>query len=439
MLRAVFSSIAWLAVFCGAIIFPTLLFLSGDTPPGRPFWIEFGVMLGFAMLMTLSIQFLLTSRFRRIGKPFGTDTVLQFHRYLGILLLCFLLGHPLVLIFTEPKYLEYFDPRVNFLRAIFLIMATIAIILLVVLSLWRKKIKLGYEWWRITHALLATGVVVVGMAHSWQVEHYVQGLAKRILLITIGGGAILTLAYVRLWRPLQMRKRPYKIVEIRNELGDSSTIAVEPVGHRGITFRSGQYAWLTLGDSPFKLQQNPYSFSSSALDAPEKVEFTAKVLGDFSEKLVNAASGDTIYLEGPYGLFCLGDDAPGAIFIMGGIGITPAMSILRTLRDRNDPRPLILIYGNTCAAEIAFRSELEELERLLNLQVIHVLNEPDDDWQGERGYIDRDLLGRNLPAETRDFSVFICGPEPMMDSAEDGVLELNFGLHQIRAERFDIV
>lgn len=430
---------AWLGLYVGMVVLPTLPFLLGDAPPGRGFWLELGVLLGFALLLMIALQFLLTGRFSRVGNPFGIDMVIQFHRHAGILLLGVLVAHPLIPILVDSKYLEFFDPRVNFLRAVFLILASIAMLLLMVLSLWRTAFGLSYEWWRITHAALAAMVVVIGMAHAWQVGHYVQGWQKRMLLLMIGGAALGLLVHVRLVRPWQLKRRPYRVVEVRQERGESTTVALEPVGHPGMRFRSGQYAWLTLGETPFTLQQHPFSFSSSDQDAPGRIEFTAKETGDFTRDLVQVDVGTPAFLEGPYGVFVVPDDAPGGVFIMGGIGVTPAISMLRSLRDRADQRPWLLIYGNSTLQETAFRRELQSLQQDLDLRVVHVLSDPPADWQGETGYIDRELLQRHLVDPFPTFSIFICGPEPMMDSAETALLELGIPLEQMRAERFNMV
>lgn len=438
MFHAIINGTIWLSIYFGIVILAILVFLAGDVPPPRTFWIEFGVLLGFALILTMSLQFFLTSRFRGVGSPFGTDAVLQFHRYAGILLLVFLVGHPVILFLADSDYLKFLDPRENAPRAITLLLASIAMTLVVVLSLWRKPFGLSYEWWRVSHGLLSVGVVLVGIAHAWQVEHYVQGWGKRGLLVLIGGSALLSYIYVRGVRPWKMRRHPYRVAEVREERGKAATIALEPVGHTGMTFRAGQYAWLTLGDSPFTLQQNPYSFSSSDHLSPQRLEFTAKELGDFSERIINAAVGTSAFLEGPYGSFCLDDDSPGAIFIMGGIGVTPAMSILRSARDRRDQRPILLIYGNAKWEEVAFRRELELLQQQINLRVVHVLSDAGSDWQGETGYISQETLQRHIGDQERDYPFFVCGPEPMMDSVEKALLTMGVPLHHIRAERFDI-
>jgi ferredoxin-NADP reductase len=67
---------------------------------------------------------------------------------------------------------------------------------------------------------------------------------------------------------------------------------------------------------------------------------------------------------------------------MGGIGVTPAISMLRTLADKKDKRKCILIYGNENEQKIPFKRDLEILEEQLNIKVVHVLQDPREDGKG---------------------------------------------------------
>ena len=81
-----------------------------------------------------------------------------------------------------------------------------------------------------------------------------------------------------------------------------------------------------------------------------------------------------------YDLAAIDNKAAGCVFVAGGVGITPVMSMLRTLADRGDERPLLLIYGSKDWDSITFREELDELKKRLNLQVEHVLTDPPPGW-----------------------------------------------------------
>jgi predicted ferric reductase len=275
-------------VLVGILPLGIAYFVAADE--GRGFWIEFGVGLGMVAFALLGMQFITTARFRWVAPSVGSDAVIYFHRRAGILLLLIFLGHPLILFAADPEYLAYLDPRENFLRAVSLIAATIAMLLVVILPLCGLRFGLSYEWWRLTHGLLAAAVLAVGLAHSLMVGHYVSGLAVQatwvaVTLITIG-----LLVHVRVVKPFRMRRKPYRVAEVIPERGDVYVLALEPDGHDGMTFAAGQYAWLTLGETPFSLQQHPFSMSSSAT-VRERIEFAIKEAGDFTSTIKDVRPG----------------------------------------------------------------------------------------------------------------------------------------------------
>lgn len=101
-----------------------------------------------------------------------------------------------------------------------------------------------------------------------------------------------------------------------------------------------------------------------------------------------------------------------------GIGTTPIMSILHTLKERNDERTSTLIFGNASKKLTPFYDELKMLEAESNLKVMHVFEDPDDDWDGDTGYITPEMIRKHLPEEITNCDYFICGTAPMMDVAE---------------------
>jgi ferredoxin-NADP reductase len=121
------------------------------------------------------------------------------------------------------------------------------------------------------------------------------------------------------------------------------------------------------------------------------------------------------------------------------VGIAGLISMIRTLADREDVRPVLLVYANRDWDSVAFRDELERLEDRLNLTVVHVLERPPQDWTGETGYVTAEVLARHLPAGYRRFQFFICGPDPMMDAAEAALLKLDVPPERVHTERFDMV
>jgi predicted ferric reductase len=428
----------WVGLYLVLAALPLLLALVAPLPPARGFWIEFGVGLGFVGLAMLGLQFALTARFRQIAAPFGIDTMLHFHRQAGLVAFGFVLAHPLILLLARPGYLAFLDPRDSFARAFALWAVLGSLVLLISLTLWRRTVRLAYEWWRLSHGVLALFVVFIGLVHVLRVGYYVSVPWKQVVWVGLSGGAILLLLYARVYKPLRLRRTPWRVAEVRRERGRSWTVALEPEGHPGLRFTAGQFAWVTFGDSPFSLEQHPFSFSSSA-DLDARLEFTIRELGDFTDRIGAVEPGTRAFVEGPYGAFTLPDDSPGAVFIAGGVGVTPVMSILRTLRDRGDRRPLTLIYGHSREENITFREELEEMKREMQLEVVHVLHAPSDEWTGETGLVDAAVIDRHVPADPgANLEYFVCGPEPMMDIVETHLAERGIPIGRIRSERFDI-
>jgi len=146
-----------------------------------------------------------------------------------------------------------------------------------------------------------------------------------------------------------------------------------------------------------------------------------------------------VYLDGPYGIFSIDRHVgPGYVFLAGGVGITPLMSQLRTMADRGDKRPVLLLYGNPAWDSITFREELGELQRRMNLQVVHVLEKPAADWQGEKGFITAGLLDRYLPANRQDLQYMMCGPLPMIVAVERALTKVGISLSKVHSERYEM-
>ncbi len=432
LLRAFF----WTALYLLLALLPLSLAMLGERPEGRGFWIELGVGLGLVGYVMLGLQFATTSRFGWVMPYFGTDAEVRFHRIAAMLAVGFVLLHPVVLFLANSEFLDFLNPWSNLPRAVSLVVVVIALVLLIVLSLWRLTFRLNYEWWRLSHGGLAVLVILIGLAHGLQVEHYVSGFWKRAAWVI---AAVIPLG---LWgisrgvKPLRFARQPWKVVEVHPESPDVHRLVLEPDGHSGIHFRAGQYAWLTVNESPWTLQQHPFSFLSSD-QSPDRVEFGIKALGDFTETVGDISPGKRAYLEGPYGSFRIDSDADGAIFIVGGIGVTPVMSILKSCRDRMDSRPFWLLYANPSWEEIPFRKELERIARDFRLTIVHVLESPPDGWQGETGIVTKELLERQIAKTSLENPRYLtCGPDPMMDVVEASLIQLGVPHFRFVSERF---
>jgi predicted ferric reductase len=172
------------------------------------------------------------------------------------------------------------------------------------------------------------------------------------------------------------------VAEVRAERGRVWTLVLEPADGGSLRFAPGQFAWLSLRASPFAMREHPFSIASSA-ERPTAHRLVDQGAWRLHVDHQGRQVGETRLDRRPYGTFGI-DEHPGAagyVFIAGGIGIAPIMSMLRTLADRGDRRPLLLFYGNRAWERVAFREELEALAQRLDLRVVHVLLEPPADWR----------------------------------------------------------
>jgi len=436
-MTAVVRGIAWLGILIGICVAPLAFALMSTNRPGLGFWTDFSVALGFVGLALMGIEFALVARIKAVAEPFGTDALVDFHRQIGYAGLAFVLIH--VALSAELGKVKSFTPAETPSRVWFGAVAAAALVVLVATSVWRRRMRLSYEIWQILHAVLAAIAVVAALVHVLLVNYYVDTVWKQVLWSLMTAAFIWLLVWVRLLRPLQIRRRPWTVERIRPERDNTTVLTLRPAGHDGLRFEPGQFAWITVGRSPFSVTSHPFSLCSSA-ETSGSVEVAIKDAGDFSSSVATVNPGTEVYLDGPHGVFSI-DEYEGAGFclIAGGVGIAPALSMLETLADRGDVRPVVLFAGNRKWDSIIFRDRIDELTARLNLKVVHVLEEPPPDWTAETGYLDADILTRHLPVGYQRFQFFACGPNPMLDAVETALVEIGTPADRIHTERFDWV
>jgi predicted ferric reductase len=433
----------WIGLYLMLTLLPLLILLLYPPSPAngdRGWWVEFSVALGFIGLAMLALQFALTARINRIEASYGVDIILQFHRYISLVAVGFMLLHPLILFVNDPETLALLNFFEAPWRARAAVLGTLALLALVITSIWRKRLKIPYETWRILHGILAVAALILGLAHALGVANYLSLFWKIVLWSGLAAIALWLLVYVRVVKPWFMLKRPYLVETVIPQRGDVWSLVLRPHGHEGMPFQPGQFAWITLDISPFRMREHPFSMSSSA-EQPDRLEFGIKALGDFTKTIKDIKPGTKAYLDGPYGVFTIDryEDAAGFVLIAGGIGITPMMSMLVTHADRQDERPFLLIYANQTWEDVTFREELEALQKKLDLTIVHVLRKPPKDWSGETGYVDQELLARHIPKRRGNRQYFICASPKMMDQVESALHSLEVPIDHVHMEHFNLV
>jgi predicted ferric reductase len=438
-IKPIASASVWIALYLLLIVAPLLVLLVGETPRGGGFWWDFALALGYSALAMMGVQFWLTARFKRASAPFGIDVIYVFHRYLATIACAFLLLHVVILLWFHPAAIGRIDPRYAPGYMTLGWLAALAFLTLIVSSLWRKRLRIEYDHWRHWHGALAVLGILFGMLHALGSGSFLNSPLKRWLWGALALSWLGLFLWVRLLRPLLLLRHPYRVVEVRREPGRNWSLLLQPERPPRLTHQPGQFAWLSLRASPLAQREHPFSIASSPTqDGP--LRFAIKELGDFTSTIGSIGVGEIAYVDGPYGNFSIDShpEAAGYVFVAGGVGIAPVMSMLEALADRGDRRPLLLFYGNRCWDRVVFREALDALRQRLDLRVVHVLGEPPEGWTGERGVIDLEVMRRHLPADATGLHFFVCGPNPMIRLVERNLAALGLPLRQLHSEIFDL-
>lgn len=432
-----FKSLIWASLFVLASVIPLLVLVIEIGPSKISFWWDFSVALGIGATTLVFLMPVLTARFELISGPFGIDIIYYFHRQMAYVIAYLVVAHPVILFSIEPLLIyELYQP----LSSVMLsgLIAALAIITQIVISIGRSWLNIEYDNWRLMHIILAVTALVSILFHIRSVNYYTGTELQAGVLTIFAVIWFFSLVYVRIFRPIRQIQHPYYVDSVENIGSNTWELNLTPGNKDGIRFDAGQFAWITIGNSPFALREHPFSFSSSAED--QKLTFSIKELGDFSSTIKFQKSGTKVYVDGPYGVFTYQRyPAPGYVFIAGGIGIAPMMSMLRTMADRGLNQELLLFYGSRSEETAVFSRDLENLKSKLNLRVIQVFHEPSDSWEGDKGMVDYSLLSKYLTGAHQHYHYFVCGPELMMRSVEDTLRKIGISNKNIHSEIFNLV
>jgi len=430
----------WLAFYILMVFLPMVLLMIFPRPEGREFLREVSVSLGFLAMALLGLQTIPTSRLKFFTKAFPMETLYDIHHKLSIFTFIIAMVHPVLLFINNPETLRLLNFFQAPTRAQAALLSVLAMFVLVITSIWREVLKMKYDVWRWIHDGLAFLAIGLGLYHMFKVNYYMSLTYQKVIWLVLTGIWVLIILYIRVAKPFIMLKRPYKVEKVVEERGDSWTLWLRPDGHKGFHFQSGQFAWIT-NESPFIFRENPFSFSTSSDRDDDLIGFTIKELGDFTSTVKQFEPGDTIYVDGPYGTFNLDEHYDNRlVLIAGGIGSAPVLSILRTMRDRGREKPVIFFYGNPTRDDIIYREELEKLKEEVNLKVVHVLERPPEDWEGESGFITAEILSKHLPEDYQqwEYLFFLCGPMPMIRAVEGALSKMDVSSARIFSEKYEM-
>lgn len=140
--------------------------------------------------------------------------------------------------------------------------------------------------------------------------------------------------------------------------------------------------------------------------------------------------GDSVGMRGPKGNFEYRCNMVREIgMIAGGTGITPMLQIIRRVcNDPNDKTKISLIFANVTEDDILLKDELDKIaqDAPANFQVHYVLERPPENWNGETGFVTKEMIEKYIPKPANDIKVLLCGPLPMVKAMTAATNELGY-------------
>lgn len=417
---------ALLAVYLGFFVAGIFLTLGEFTT--KVSFYEWGQIFGTLSLTGLALQLWMGARVKFIEEGVGLDKIMRFHSLNGKLTFLFVLLHPLFIF--VPLMLGGL-PAADIVKSYTIfhwmgISAFWLIILTLITTLYQASLKINYEHWKIihrvgyliiflgfTHALFAgSDIVTRGPLYYWW---------WFLMIMTVGA-----VVYRYGVRNIALRDNLYKVINVVKESPDVRSIVMEPIGKKVMSYFPGQFAFVRFYSQSVPSEEHHFTLSSY----PQKnsISFTVKELGDYTKMLGSLKKGDTARIEGPFGVFSNEGMTGPFVFIAGGIGITPIMSMVRAMRDSGKKENALLIYAAKTESELVFKKELDELAKKAKwFRVVYKVGD----------HVDSEFLKK----EVKDFNTpkfFICGPNAMMKSIEKLLLENGTPKEVIFTEKFSL-
>lgn len=393
-----------------------------------------GQITGLLGMALLSINFILGARFRFLDKLFnGLNRVYIKHHIIGAISFCLLLFHPIFLIiqylFISLK--ASFDFILSF-QNWSILLGEIALLLMIILLVITFYFKFKYENWKISHKYLGL-VLFLGGAHMFLVPSDVSNNVTMkyymLMLFILGVYSYFHRTILGIYKKGELE---YKLEEVKKVNDNIVQLRLSPLSEK-IKFSPGQFIFLRFKDKDILSESHPFSIISSTED--EELLLGIKIFGDYTSMVYLLKPGAICRIEGPFGAFSyLKGSSKRQIWIAGGIGITPFLSMARQMSLGNinsDKYEVDLYYSVKNTSEAAFANDLIEISKKNNNFKFH------QHFSEESGHITASFISKNSQ-NINDAEIFLCGSSVFMKSLREQFVKLGFIKNKIYSEEFSL-
>ena len=211
-------------------------------------------------------------------------------------------------------------------------------------------------------------------------------------------------------------------------------------------YKAGQYAYFDIGEVYNDPKGAIRHFTIASSPTEDFILVSTRIRSSpYKKRLSSLEPGIKIKARGPEGKFVLHEDySKSAIFLSGGIGVTPFRSMIKYATDKQLPLRIIMFDSNRNQQSILFKKEFDECSNInKNMKIIYTITDEaqnqsgTNNWQGEKGRIDKAMLARYIGDSEQKTGVFyICGPPVMINAMKDLLQDLEISSDRIMVEEF---
>ncbi len=214
-------------------------------------------------------------------------------------------------------------------------------------------------------------------------------------------------------------------------------IDVTPKDGKTFVFKAGQFVMLRLYNAGGTFwKQKAFTICSTPRTA-YAIELGLKLYGEFTNRAAKLNVGDSVEIAGPYGVFTLPETATNVVMLAGGIGITPFLSMMRSVAEEHRFTNITLLYSNPTEESIAYRKELDVLaQHNPHLNVLHFITREQAPEGLFSGRINAKAMEQYCPVTDTTTLYYLCGPVPFMQEMTLYLMDKGVERKRIKMERF---
>ncbi len=396
-----------------------------------------GQFCGIVGAQLFAFSLILSGRFRFIEQFFGgLDTMYRLHHKIGLYALFFLCVHPVMLAlrYVQDSWKEVFaflSPVGNTVPILFGMGALLMMAVLIAVTMYGSIFK--YPVLRTFHKFLGAAFFL-GTIHIFLIPSSLSDdIVLKVSVLATAIVGLLVFTYKTLLGEWLIPRYDYIVTDIKNLPSTITEITLKPVTKK-LLHLPGQFSILSFPNTKSFLitnEEHPFSFTSSGRDGI--IRYSIKSLGDYTSLISHISLGDHARIEGPFGEFSYVYGKEKQVWVAGGVGVTPFVSMVTYLMQEESLRHEIdFYYSVKTEADAAYRELFEDCTRKFSNFKFHLI--PSD----TKGYISGELLHNEI-SNILERDIYVCGPPMMMDAMTKQLGMVGVKRNNIHTEKFALL